>query len=497
MQSARHILATVVQLVATALITILIDRWVSTRAAIIALCACLVMVGYLHWTEIEPLYQGVLSWGRQNRIIAIAICGALGAAFGVGLAWVITRPAAHVVHNADDIKPLLSRVQDPTYRDLVAEVIHELSPTSRVSVGTLITTPDGTRTVDVEVTSIEKKSFITDIDVVDLPSGRPAGVEVVDAADSKSPDIKADAMLVCSNTGFDAVAIRKAKRKKIGLISVLRQGDERVRAVIEEEIYLRKVDISPAKIDYTEATPQDRETLRELWRGTHEVTYQGGSVDAWLEDQALAIVASNPFVDQPLTATFQLKNPTDFDIKGRRVKLKALKIRFQPRIQWLSQTVQLDAGSGIYDYVRGRVRLAGNGKQSFVIEGIDFDQATPLASPPESSDLGLGIGAGSRLAPGEVDMSLAMVTGLDLTNEIKMAKLDDLIRPEDWTSMYIKPLVGSAICAVSSLYSRCRLPGMGAPRGTCEFCTSSHKTAIVGVSVRYCTERSHRHGPQS
>jgi hypothetical protein len=381
-------------------------------------------------------------WRSQSTVetvwrvaFGVAIVTLLIGRFGI---WVwpvpVTGPASvsATVHGTDDIKPLLSDVEDSAYRDLVAEVIHEVSPTSRVSVGTLVTTPDGSRTIDVEVTSIEEKPFITDIDVVDLPSGRPAGVETVDAADSKRADVKADAMLVCSNTGFDAVAIRKAKRKKIGLISVLRQGDKRIKAIIEEEIYLRKVDISPAKIDYTEATSQDRETLRELWKGTHEVAYQGGSVDAWLEQKAIEIILYNPFADQPLTATFQLKESTDFDIKGRRVKLKALKIGFQPRIQWLSETVQLDAKTGIYDYVRQRIRFTSSGTQSFIIKGIDFDQGTPLASPPQITDLGIGLAPlGAKPAPGEANISLVMLKGLDLTNEIKIAKLDDLIRPED------------------------------------------------------------------
>jgi hypothetical protein len=350
--------------------------------------------------------------------------------FGI---WVWPMPIGTMVHNTDEIKPLLNTVPDPTYRDLVAEIIHEMSPTSRVSIGTLLTTPDGSRTVDVEVVSIgEKNRLIADIDIVDLPSGRAAGVEVIDAADSKRLDIKADVMLVCSNTGFDAVAIQKAKRKKIGAISILRQGDKRVKAVIEEEVYLRDVDITPLKMSYTGATPGDLKTLQSLLKGTHDLTYQGGSVDGWLEQKAMAAIMVNPYAEGNIRATFSLKEPTDFDIKGRAVKLTGFSMDLQPRVKWLSQTIQLDATSSIYDYVRRRPRFGSSGTHSLTLKGIDYDKAKPLSSPPQITDLGLGLfPLGEKLAPGEIDVSLVRLKGLDLTDKIKIAKLDDLVRPED------------------------------------------------------------------
>ena len=45
------------ELVATALISILLDRLVSTRAATIGLCVCLVLVIFLHWGEIVSLVR--------------------------------------------------------------------------------------------------------------------------------------------------------------------------------------------------------------------------------------------------------------------------------------------------------------------------------------------------------------------------------------------------------------------------------------------------------
>jgi hypothetical protein len=324
------------------------------------------------------------------------------------------------------IEHLLEAVPDSAYRQLVASVIYAFDPHATLSVGSLVGTPDGPRTVDIELRSSRKDGapLLVAIDVIDLPSGRKADITAVDVADSKRADIKADAMLLCSNTGFEQDAISKAKRKKIGLISILRQGDKRVKAVIEEEVYLRNVHISPANIEYTVAVPDDLSTLRKFVKGTHDVKYQGGSVGAWLQLRAVEIIGHNPYVETPLVATFNLKQPTDFDIPQHTIKLKAIAIRFQPRVQWSSETVQLDATTGIYDYVRGRIRVAG-GEQSFVINGLDFDKGRPLPSPPQINELGIG------LVPGEIDFTLMMVRDVDITKETKIPNLGPLIRPED------------------------------------------------------------------
>jgi hypothetical protein len=83
--------------------------------------------------------------------------------------------------------------------------------------------------------------------------------------------------------------------------------------------------------------------------------------------------------------------------------------------------VTLDATSGIYDYVRGRVRLSG-GTNSYVMNGVNFETATPLASPPDVGDLGFG------LQPGEMELSLMLVDDSDLGNATHIAKLDSLVR---------------------------------------------------------------------
>jgi hypothetical protein len=111
-------------------------------------------------------------------------------------------------------------------------------------------------------------------------------------------------------------------------------------------------------------------------------------------------------------------------VQGHKVNLKVLYIHFHPKVQWLSQVVTLDANNGIYDYVRGRVRLAG-GSNSYVISGVNFETATKLSAAPDTRSFGVG------LAPGEVDIALLMFEKVDMPEGIEIPKLDELVRPDD------------------------------------------------------------------
>ncbi len=239
-------------------------------------------------------------------------------------------------------KTMLTEVENTEYREIVAEVIHTLEPHAYISIAGSVLGLDGARTVDILVWPVSGSvSGPIVIDVIDRPDGQSVGIDAIDAADSKRRDIRAKAMLLCSNTGFDVLAVQKAKRANIGLISVLKQGDQRIKGKIEEEIYLRKVNMSPVTLDYEGATTGDYETLRQYMTATHNVTYEGKSVANWLQQRAVMIIVANPKVEQLLIARFELKRPTEFLVQGNLVTLRALSIRFQPRVQWLSQIVVL------------------------------------------------------------------------------------------------------------------------------------------------------------
>ncbi len=243
---------------------------------------------------------------------------------------------ADVGDETSRIEHQLGQLHDSEYRQLVASVIYAFDKHATLSVGSLVDTPDGTRTVDIEVRSPGEGGvpFLLAVDVLDLASGRKADITFVDAADSKRAEIKADATLLCSNTGFEQDAISKAKRKHIGLISVLRQGDNRVKAVIEEEIYLRKIDINPVKITW------NGDDLQNLNPDIQVLEYGGGSVAAWAQVKAFQLAALNPEVTFGIKKTFNFKAPTDFYKRGKRIRLRSVAVSFVPHTQWFSETAR-------------------------------------------------------------------------------------------------------------------------------------------------------------
>jgi hypothetical protein len=346
-------------------------------------------------------------------VLTVLLLGSIG--------WLVRRRSKSITPDeVSRIEVKLANVPDIAYRRLVASIIAAFDPSADIAEGPLLHSPDGRRTVDISIRSSRSgRPTLTAIDILYLPIGRKADIEAIDAADSKRSDINANAMLLCSNTGFEIEAIRKAKRKQIGLISILREGDKRIKAIIEEELYLRKVQMGPMNISYSSVKP-----LEGPPPVAHELKYGDGSVDAWLEEKAVQIVFQNPNLTRRITATFNLKRPVEFKRGTNQVMLQSIAITFQPRVQWLSQIVRLDAKAGIYDYVRGRVRLAP-GSNSYTIQGVDFDKATPAEPPTFIQDANIGLEAG------ELDISLMLVEGMDLPNNLQTAPLDELVRPED------------------------------------------------------------------
>jgi hypothetical protein len=244
----------------------------------------------------------------------------------------------------------------------------------------------------------------------------------VDAAESKRRDIGADPMLISSNTGFDPLAIRKAKRTGIGLISVLKQGDDRLRGVIEEEIYLRKVVVSEVTVRFDGPPVKNRPKINR----PDDLRYREDTVSDWL---ALRMVQACTGIatSGPLTLSYRLKQRTNFRAPGgRQFPATKISISFHANVEWRSQIVQLDATNAIYDYVRGRVRPVGS-QGSYTLRDVSFDLATPLPEPPPTEAWTAG------LKPGEMTIGLAYVSGRGVPTKIipQSKAITDLIQPED------------------------------------------------------------------
>jgi hypothetical protein len=377
-------------------------------------------------TFIVGAYAFLAAAGLFHTFVVPKIATAATTAAGLGASGV----AATTATTLDDVKSLLAPVSNVQYRDVVAEVIHAFEPKAHITVGGAVLGPDGARIVDIQVASIRGSATprIAAVDVIDRPDRRPVEIEAIDSAESKRRDLGVDTMLVCSDTGFSPDAISKARRTGVGLISALRQGDGRIDAVIEEEIYLRRIKVTPVQIRYDGPKVQPgvrRDSDPPIKE--HDLKYRGASVDAWLESRFLRGIGGVT-VNGPVTFYYRLKKPTNFDLPGRRqMRVTTISISTNVTIQWLSQVVQLDAANAIYDYVRGRVRL-GPGENKYVIKGINWEKAIPIDEAPPLADLG-----NTGLTRGEVAVALMYLEGAPVGAK-GSSDIDALIEPDDLRS---------------------------------------------------------------
>lgn len=248
----------------------------------------------------------------------------------------------------------------------------------------------------------------------------PVGRQWVDALDSKRLDLGADAALICSNAGFTRDALNKARRKGIGMISVLRAGDRRAKAVIESEVVLCRIRCGPWQFQYEGAD----ERVSRLEPVAHQLRYKGLSLDDWLQHRASLIAAMNPEVTDHIRADFRFVEPIAFDAPGGSVPLVRATVIFNYTTEWLSCTVQHNASLGMYDYLRRRVRIAP-GTNTYTVSGINFETAVPTTRPAPNEELPPGF------AHGEVAFALTMIEGLATASQNQYAKLEPLVVPED------------------------------------------------------------------
>lgn len=84
MYSLRHVVAGLAELMTTIIITILVDRWLSTPAAIAVLCLCLAFMTWHHWQKIEPFYFDARQCAKSHRVLAVLVVAILCCLAGFG-----------------------------------------------------------------------------------------------------------------------------------------------------------------------------------------------------------------------------------------------------------------------------------------------------------------------------------------------------------------------------------------------------------------------------
>jgi Restriction endonuclease len=309
------------------------------------------------------------------------------------------------------------------YERAVAEVFQHFDRSARISCGQWVIGPDGRRELDVLVEqTISGRALRGIVECKDFNPAKtgPVGVGYVDALESKRRDVGADFSMICSNAGFTADAIRKARRVGIGLIGAARKGDARIQFGVIEEIYIRHIRIKHLRLRLwpslgEPALPLDGSLSSEAF------TFDGRCICRWFHVRFLQTLALNPIVKGAFHDYCTLKAPMNLQWPGGNLKVDRIGMELEIEGAWFAQTVRLDATAAIYDWLRRRLRVAPGGGQVQVV-GVDFFGGDWIPLPKD-------LDWNEKFQPHEFELKFVV-----LKNILEMEdppQLDSYVAPED------------------------------------------------------------------
>ncbi len=307
------------------------------------------------------------------------------------------------------------------YERVVADVLKAMDPGASVQDGVWVAGPDGRRDMDVFIDGTadgqQRRVLVECKDFHPKKTG-PVGIGYVDALESKRRDLGIDVSFICSNAGFTANAISKAKRVGIGLISVMRKGDKRIRFSVAEEIYTRKVKVEQLTIVLRGSDPIHLDSVP-----FDAVTYDGIPVGNWVVHRTLLLLGRNPIVKGTYSVTHKLKLPTEFGLPTGPVLAHAIDFKLTITGGWFAQQITIDATGAIYDWLRRRVRLIP-GPYQLHLQGVNIYEGTPISAPPQSELRHM-----KDLRNGEVASALMLLEDLEVKEPAP--DIDSLVEPVD------------------------------------------------------------------
>lgn len=307
------------------------------------------------------------------------------------------------------------------YQEAVAEVLRTLYPNSEIKVGAWVEGPDGRRDLDVFVRpgGVQDSRFYL-IECKDWK--RPVGIGAIDALDSKRQDLGAELAMICSNSGFTGEALRKATRKRIPALSALIEGDSRIRVIVEEEIYTRKI-----KVDRCESTwhflVENVSSLIPPNTSARDIMFQGRQVAAWVRDKCVMLVGMSA-KSSTVEAKYSFRRPIQFHIRQAILPVIGCTLSISVTTQWCSQVIKIGASTGMYDYLRQRL-LLGMGTQQYHMKEVDFDKWIPIDFVPEH------LVSGITMQPNEIRVTLALMDGIDTVDDAPAPDIDAYIEKEN------------------------------------------------------------------
>jgi hypothetical protein len=310
--------------------------------------------------------------------------------------------------------------QGRPYEFAVTEIFRQLMPSAKIECGKWVVGPDGRRELDVQIeVQTDGRTVRGTVECKDFnpQTTGPVGIGYVDALESKRRDIGSDFSMICSNAGFTADAIRKARRVGIGLIGAMRAGDNRIRFDVIEEMYSRRIKINTAQIrlwpiDGQPTLPNDESLTTESF------TVDGHSIDRWFNMRFTQVLIAYPIVQGNISDYCNLKTPLAIQYPGGQVQVNKIGMDYEFEGAWFAHTVRIEATSGIYNWVRRRVKIASG---QIKIDGLDLFGGSWIESQPVFDKY--------PLQPNEFDMALILFK--NTFNCGSPALLDAHVIPED------------------------------------------------------------------
>ncbi len=308
------------------------------------------------------------------------------------------------------------------FEECVATVIRALSPNATVSQGTWVEGPDGRRDQDVLIeTTIDGKPFRTLVECKDYDPAKtgPVGIKVLDELDSKSRDLSFDLAIICSNAGFTEPAMRKAQRLGIVLLGILREGDARVRHHVLEFVYFRRIKIDRLAFRLERKTETESESCLDI-----SASYAGAPVANWVCHYSVDSIIANPIGAGSYAGSFRLKTPTAFTLaSGETFTATNLHTELTLSGGWFEQVGTIDGMTGIYDFLRRRIRVA-SGPYKIHFKGLDLTKGSPVTHPPRQE-------VDFPNDSGDEDLWLQLLYLIDCNCHHPIPPIHELVAPED------------------------------------------------------------------
>jgi hypothetical protein len=242
--------------------------------------------------------------------------------------------------------------QGKAYQNAVAEVMKALEPGASVQENEWITGPDGERECDVTVRgTLFGEPVLVLIECKDWKKNIPP--EVIDALDSKSQDMGAHLAIICSNSDFSSTSLKKAGRKGILAVSVLKSGDLRVRTSVKQRVDAREFTLYGLRAE-AETTAGDKiDLLKTILRCA------GEPVANWIWHELQQLLKEYPNANH-LVASFSIAPTATWSLTEATVQLRKIKMEVLYQFVWKTQKVEISADSSLYDHVCSRISAVPN-----------------------------------------------------------------------------------------------------------------------------------------